>query len=60
MTGWLVDDDEPPFMMPGDLERMRQEARRKMGGRPSRSIMEEIEETLKKPPLPQIEDKPKL
>ena len=60
MKGWLTDDDEPPFMMPGELERMRQEARRRIGGRPSRSIIDEINEALKQPPLPQVEDKPKL
>ena len=43
------DDDEPPFMLPGDLDRMRLEAKQKMGGKRPLTLQEEIEAALRKP-----------
>lgn len=43
------DDDEPPFMLPGDLDRMRLEAKQKMGGKRPLTLQEEIEAVLRKP-----------
>ena len=48
-------DDEPPFMLPGDLDRMKAEAKQRMTGKRPLSIQEEIEAALKKPFVPNIE-----
>jgi hypothetical protein len=53
-------DDDPPFLLPGELEGAMAEARFKMSGRKRRTLQEEIEEAMKKPPIPQVEDKPKI
>ena len=51
------DDDEPPFMLPGDLDRMKAEAKQRMGGRKPMSIQEEIEAALRKPFVPNVSDR---
>ena len=38
------DDDEPPFMLPGDLDRMKAEAKQRMTGKRPLTIQEEIEQ----------------
>jgi len=48
-------DDEPPFMLPGDLDRMKAEAKQRMTGKRPLTLQEEIEVALKKPFVPNIE-----
>ena len=48
-------DDEPPFMLPGDLDRMKAEAKQKMTGKRPLTLQEEIEAALRKPFVPNIE-----
>lgn len=50
------DDDEPPFMLPGDIDRMRLEAKQRMGGKRPLTIQEEIAAALSKPFVPNIEN----
>ena len=52
------DDDEPPFMLPGDIDRMRLEAKQRMTGKRPLTLQEEIEAALRKPSIPQIPDEP--
>lgn len=49
------DDDEPPFMLPGDLDKMKAEAKYRMTGKRPLSIEEEIAAALAKPFVPNIE-----
>mgnify|MGYP003336552688 FL=1 len=48
-------DDEPPFMLPGDLDRMKAEAKQRMTGKRPLTIQEEIQAALNKPFVPNIE-----
>jgi hypothetical protein len=50
------DDDEPPFMLPGDIDRMRQEAKQKLSGKRPLTLQEEIAAALAKPFVPNIEN----
>lgn len=52
------DDDEPPFLMPGELDRMKQKARASMRGRGIQSLDEAIKEAMAKPPVPIILEDP--
>ncbi len=55
INNWFPpDDDEPPFLMPGDLDRMKQEARAKMRGRSGQSFEDAIKIALDQPPVPII------
>ena len=53
-NNWFGDDDEPPFLMPGELDRMKQKARAKMSGRGSQSLDEAIKAAMAQPPVPII------
>jgi hypothetical protein len=48
------DDDGEPFMLPGELDKMRLEAKQKLGGRRPLSLQEEIQAALSKPFVPNI------
>jgi len=50
------DDDEPPFLLPGDIDRMRLEAKQRMTGKRPLTLQEEIEAALRKPFVPNIEN----
>ena len=50
------DDDEPPFLLPGDIDKMRLEAKQRMGGKRPLTIQEEIVAALSKPFVPNIEN----
>jgi hypothetical protein len=50
------DDDEPPFMLPGDIDRIRLEAKQTMGGKKPLTLQEEIAAALAKPFVPNIEN----
>ena len=52
------DDDEPPFLMPGELDRMKQQARARMSGRGSQSFEDAIMQAMAQPPVPVIVDDP--
>jgi len=55
MKNWFPpDDDEPPFLMPGELDRMKQEARAKMRGRSGQSLEDAIKMAMEQPPVPII------
>lgn len=55
INNWFPpDDDEPPFLMPGELDRMKQEARAKMRGRSGQSLEDAIKSALDQPPVPII------
>jgi hypothetical protein len=55
VNNWFPpDDDEPPFLMPGELDRMKQEARAKMRGRSGQSLEEAIKDAMAQPPVPII------
>lgn len=55
MNNWFPpDDDEPPFLMPGELDRMKQEARAKMRGRSGQSLEDAIKAAMEQPPVPII------
>ena len=49
------DDDEPPFTLPGDLDRMKAEAKQRMTGKRPLTIQQEIQAALSKPFVPNIE-----
>jgi hypothetical protein len=51
------DDDEPPFMLPGDIDRMRLEAKQRMTDKRPLTIQEEIEAALRKPFVPNVSDR---
>ena len=52
MNNWFPpDDDEPPFLMPGELDRMKQEARAKMRGRSGQSLEDAIKTAMEQPPV---------
>jgi hypothetical protein len=54
-NNWFPDDDgEPPFLMPGELDRMKQEARAKMRGHGKQSLEEAIIDAMAQPPVPII------
>jgi len=50
------DDDEPPFMLPGDMDRMKAQAKQRMTGKRPLTIQEEIAAALSKPFVPNIEN----
>ena len=55
VNNWFPpDDDEPPFLMPGELDRMKQEARAKMRGRSGQSLEEAIKDAMAQTPVPII------
>jgi hypothetical protein len=55
INNWFPpDDDEPPFLMPGELDRMKQEARAKMRGRGGQSLEDAIKAAMEQPPVPII------
>jgi hypothetical protein len=59
VNNWFPDDDgEPPFLMPGELDRMKQKARAAMRGRGSQSLEEAIKDAMAKPPVPIILEDP--
>jgi hypothetical protein len=52
INNWFPpDDDEPPFLMPDELDRMKQEARAKMRGRSGQSLEEAIKDAMAQPPV---------
>ena len=53
-NNWFPPDDDEPFLMPGELARMKQEARAKMRGRHQQSLEEAIKEAIAQPPVPII------
>jgi len=44
-------DDDPPFLMPGELDRMKREARAKMRGCSGQSLEDAIKEAMAQPPV---------
>jgi len=59
VNNWFPDDDgEPPFLMPGELDRMKQKARATMRGRGKQSLEEAIKEAMDQPPVPIILEDP--
>jgi hypothetical protein len=57
-NNWFPPDDDEPFLMPGELDRMKQEARAKMRGRHQQSLEEAIKEAMNQPPVPIILEDP--
>ena len=57
-NNWFPPEDDEPFLMPGELDRMKQEARAKMRGRGSQSLEEAIKDAMAKPPVPIILEDP--
>ena len=53
-NNWFPPDDDEPFLMPGELDRMKQQARAKMRGRSGQSLEEAIKTALDQPPIPII------
>ena len=53
-NNWFPPDDDEPFLMPGELDRMKQQARAKMRGRSGQSLEEAIKTALDQPPVPII------
>ena len=62
MNNFVYDpnDDEPPFMLPGDLDKMKAEAKYRMTGKRPLTIEEEIASALQKPFVPNIDREPEL
>ena len=53
-NNWFPPDDDEPFLMPGELDRMKQEARAKMRGHHQQSLEEAIKDAMAQPPVPII------
>ena len=53
-NNWFPPDDDEPFLMPGELDRMKQKARAKMRGRHQQSLEEAIKDAMAQPPVPII------
>ena len=53
-NNWFPPEDDEPFLMPGELDRMKQEARAKMRGRSNQSLEEAIKDAMAQPPVPII------
>ena len=57
-NNWFPPEDDEPFLMPGELDRMKQKARAAMRGRGKQSLEEAIKEAMDQPPVPIILEDP--